>query len=176
MVGKEDPNITEWAKRSGKGSREPASAWGQATPLWGGGSREDVLFVLCGFSLVGEWFRIKPSREDWVAVFFEKLSVTVCWRFLKSFYDSAGSSYTVLPTFPSLSPQRKRHFQGLTLLVLVIMGRHCPQRVCAVRWIEQILPVQHSSPRLIPLLSRRIWRGGAGPEGTGVPCFHHKYS
>lgn len=82
MGGREDPEITERAKRSGKGSQRPVSALGQAMPLLGGGSLEAVLFVLCGFSLVRESLWIKPSTEDRVAAFSETLSIIVCWRFV----------------------------------------------------------------------------------------------
>lgn len=54
MVGNADPKIAVRAKRSGKGSQEPTSALGQATPLLDGGNFEAVLFVLCGLSLVGQ--------------------------------------------------------------------------------------------------------------------------
>ena len=50
MVQDKDPKITE----RGKGSREPASALGQATLLLGGESLAAVLFVLCGLSLLGQ--------------------------------------------------------------------------------------------------------------------------
>lgn len=112
-VGKEDPQITGEGRR---GSQEPASVLGQATPLLGGGSLAAVLFVLCGFSLRGQYFRIKLSKEDWVAVFFEMLSIIACWRFLTSCYDSAGSSYRVLPTFPPSPPRGRGNSKALPFL------------------------------------------------------------
>lgn len=136
---------------------------------------ERMCYLFCVVSpWLGNHFGSSLARRIGLQSFLRRFpSACVGGPFIKRCCGSAGSSYTVLPAPPSLSPQRKRCFQGLTLLVLVIMGRHCPQRVCAVGWL---LPVHHSSPRLIPLLSRRIGRGGAGQEGTGVPCFHHKYS
>lgn len=173
--------VGEWEKRTqhwawAQRSRERA-ALGQTAPLGDGASSEGCAICFVWFLLDGgSNLESSPAQRGlfWESSRASSMSI-VCWRFRRRCCDSAGSSHTVLLAFPSLSPQRKRHFQGLTLLVLVIMGRHRPQRVCAVGWVQQVLPVQHSRPRLIPLLSRCIRRGGAGQEGTGVPCFHHKY-
>lgn len=94
--GERGPRVTGWAQRSGAGS-----ALGQAAPLLDGGSLEDVLFVLCGFSLIGDWSRIEPSTEDWIAVFFEKLSIRVCWRFLKHCeLEAVTQSSSLFPPSP----------------------------------------------------------------------------
>lgn len=95
---------------------------------------ERMCYLFCVVSpWLGNHFGSSLARRIGLQSFLRRFpSACVGGPFLKRCCGSAGSSYTVLPTPPSLSPQRKRCFQGLTLLVLVIMGRHCPQRVCAV--------------------------------------------
>lgn len=138
----------------GRSLRSRHSGWSGLSLFWRGESPEDVLCVLCGFSWVREQLGIKPGSRAGLQSFLRCIpSRCRGGSYRREIQLEAGTQSS--PS-PPLSPQRKRRFQGLTLLVLVVMGGHCPQRVCAAGCLERFVPVQHASPRLISLSGRRI--------------------